>query len=644
MNARVAAYRDREHHHARLEKGTPGITQVATYRDHEYQQHCRSATAKKAEKNVEQQTPRVADNSLTNKEKRILSRATSAPQSKEDEALYPSGYKVKGGELTKEIAASELDACLQPLLNVHYVSALRYYTASTSRDPLQAATFLRDMDTTALKHGWVLFPMIERRHWVTAVVSRVDRNKTHTIVYDSCPHPAVHDDIRAFYKRAGGAFKDACPPHVCHARQPRDSYDCGLHVILIALWRHLNLRPLLQPDEQEYPQPMVSLSEWRVVLKRTQCRLTPDAISHMINCIPGRFFSDYIKGGAQPENRWGSHITSFEATPKAEPIRPIPPRPQLQANEREYVVIDDEEHEQLLEPEDILEVDIRNVPLEWDDLLRLERLTDSAKADIEAWKAQEEQLLADTGIRVTAQLRRVPEVLRRNPLFMTKARNLAKSLIGKENVASNAAKFNFWRSGEQLTDTLVDHVTAQLKQAALDKKLPFDWTIIPCNVFALFARFGIRRHLPALGSKVACVVHQPEREHFVTFVFDGSRDPGDRLCVYDSIFRPTHSTVQRATIECMGRFVALLQSAGLQNIPTEASMRTCPPQKVNDCGLEAVNNLVRATTGHVGTFTREQIRQAWVHYSKRSAGDFSFKLFSIAEASDGRAHTLELGT
>ena len=566
-----------------------------------------------------------------------------------EETVTPSGVQVvKGGELENEIAASELDACLGPLLEERYVSALRYYHALLAGSKEAASTFLEEMDRIALEHGWVIFPMIVRRHWITMVISRTNDKETRAVVYDSSPHPVVHGDVVKFYRLAGEKFAKKTPALVCVVRQLKDSNDCGLHVIFIALWKFLSsdtgTQPQLpEPGNQPRPLPEVSLTAWRAILKDAQCDIrSPRVLKNLLSEVPSHYFpgyhSDDVQGGAQPKesiDRHGHTLLAF--TPTCPGRGPDPVRKSGDAR-RVVINIDD------VVPSDadrqrVRDEQIELFPVPWKkltDLVTRERIPYPEKVvdGILLWRKSLEYDLGDkSAVEVSARLRDAPAALRNNGTFMAKARKLTDGLLNEQGDAIRvepacAEKFDRWRRGVELTDTLVDHMTALIPTAMVEARLPYDWSIIPSANFASFIRSNSLRQIPALGTKVACIVHQPLFQHFVTFIFDGSVDP-PRLDVYDSVFNSCAHRVRKETSDQMWHFVNLLNSAGVQRVPKLAIVRWCPSQQPNDCGIESVNNLIRATTGRKGMFSRDQIRRAYIHHTNQQPGPFIFDLLGI---------------
>ena len=530
----------------------------------------------------------------------------------EGKLFYPDPKKtdVQGGELQDQIAASELDACLKPLLQDRYVSALDYYTASSlSEDSATAAEFLRRMEGLARKNKWILFPMIECSHWITAIVSCNADGSTNTVVYDSAPHPVVHSAIQEFYNRAGGEFAKNIPPVICHARQVRGSNECGLHVMFIALLKHLG-QPLPRPT---MPTPVLDLKRWRSILQEAQCNITPEVTMRLTACVGDVYFPDQIKGGAEArEVEWNDGIFSIPITEETQALQ----KGSLTG--------------QPLDEERAMQEQIDQTPVPWDLLLSL-RLNAVDRDHLVWWKEDMEKSHGlEAPAAKTARLGWAPPALASNGGFMAKARRAVQSTLGSVRLhgpePSSASKFNYWYDGTQITDTLVDHVTAQLPRAADEAGIPFEWSIIPSSQFSSFAQWGIDSGIPNLGPKVACVVHHPRLEHFTTFTFDGTA-VAPQLNVYDSLFRTRMQSVRYETQRLIGRFINLLRRRGV-NPPRFAVMRGCPRQAINDCGLQAVNNLIRVTTGKIGLFSREQIRLAFIHHSRNDGHDFRFSLFA----------------
>ena len=139
-------------------------------------------------------------------------------------AVIPDGsgnYYVDAGPLQQQIDR------LLPLLGRHYISARTLYDVRTdvlSAD--QAATLFR---ARVHECSWIVAPLHVRHHWVSAVFTNEARSMRCTI-YDSAPSPITSSDYKRLFAQLHIPFSV-----ICHARQPRASNECGLHVVFIAI-------------------------------------------------------------------------------------------------------------------------------------------------------------------------------------------------------------------------------------------------------------------------------------------------------------------------------------------------------------------------------------------------------------------------
>ena len=188
----------------------------------------------------------------------------------------------RGGELTDCLTATELDRLIQPHLHRNYVSAYRLYEIRTNKAPAdKLAELLR---LRVQEKGWVLAPFHVAHHWATAFFMAKQGAGCSVRVYDSAPSNLTRQHFVDVIRRLG--FGD--PEIVSHAKQPRDSNECGVHVVWLAAMQNADSpRPHLPEPQQSGREPVVSLARVRNVLVALGGRgLSKRAVSDVLQAAP----------------------------------------------------------------------------------------------------------------------------------------------------------------------------------------------------------------------------------------------------------------------------------------------------------------------------------------------------------------------
>ena len=181
---------------------------------------------------------------------------------------------IKGGDFADCLDAKELDGALQ-CLGDHYISAFEFYYVRTGvKEP---ETLRKTIIQRARKHQWIIMPTHIRHHWTTALIEAKQESFDVTI-YDSAPHPATANDLRKVF----ATLRLPAPRIVCHARQQRGSNECGLHTILIAIWKWKYSRTLKK--RQDETLQIISLKPWRAILLAD--RKAPEDVTYFLNQAP----------------------------------------------------------------------------------------------------------------------------------------------------------------------------------------------------------------------------------------------------------------------------------------------------------------------------------------------------------------------
>lgn len=169
------------------------------------------------------------------------------------EAAADACAAVVGANIFECLTNTELDRLCEPLLGKHWVPArLLHDVKAGLSDPGEVSFGIKKR---ARETGFVVAACHTRHHWATAfVLDGGDR----VVVYDSALAEVTKRDWIRLFRSLG--VQDAVIGS--HARQPRNSNDCGLHVVWLALMQqHGRPSPVL-PMMYANP-PTVPLSAWR---------------------------------------------------------------------------------------------------------------------------------------------------------------------------------------------------------------------------------------------------------------------------------------------------------------------------------------------------------------------------------------------
>ena len=180
-----------------------------------------------------------------------------------------------GGDVRDCLDASELDTLITPFIPAHYVSAFKLYQVRVGElNPKLVATTI----VTKLKrHGWVLAPIHVAYHWATAFFGLNPDGSVATLIYDSAPSAQTEPMFADVIARLGFP----APRIVSHAKQPRHSNECGVHVVwLAAMQTNLSKVPFLPAFAlpPNHP-PLVSLAQFRTLMAEWHPRSLSKAVA-----------------------------------------------------------------------------------------------------------------------------------------------------------------------------------------------------------------------------------------------------------------------------------------------------------------------------------------------------------------------------
>ena len=134
-----------------------------------------------------------------------------------------------GGSLQDCLTDSELDEIIRPWLGDHYLPARLLFDVKNGHPIGDFVPFIRSQ---AERLGWLFLPAHYICHWATALIYW-NNGDLHAEILDSAP--PRNPELAAGH---WAAFCDLLPAlgirdvsFVPHPKQPRDSNDCGLHVV-----------------------------------------------------------------------------------------------------------------------------------------------------------------------------------------------------------------------------------------------------------------------------------------------------------------------------------------------------------------------------------------------------------------------------
>ena len=186
----------------------------------------------------------------------------------------------QGGDVKNELSSIDIDSILQPKTGIN---ARDYYDLDRGENQVTLRALERRIRQAMEGNTYLLMPVITRRHWASAVFYW--HNSTVWVaVYDSAPHPMTARDFTKMFRLLKFPFSGV----ICHARQPSYSNDCGLHIILIAIW--LRLKGISGLPTCQLPSPQViSLTSWRTILQsaiQSDSGLTSQTVERLLNAQP----------------------------------------------------------------------------------------------------------------------------------------------------------------------------------------------------------------------------------------------------------------------------------------------------------------------------------------------------------------------
>ena len=163
---------------------------------------------------------------------------------------------ITGGDVNGCLTDKDLDAFARPLLGGRYIVAKMFY--AIRRGEMDVAQAREMLVSKAKTFEFLLVPVHVRHHWATAIVEfNKTQNALTALIYDSAPSAITTKDFIKLFKKLEIRWMVA-PWY----RQPRNSNQCGLHVLLLALLHSISGRRIKTGD----PTQFVDLNETRRAL------------------------------------------------------------------------------------------------------------------------------------------------------------------------------------------------------------------------------------------------------------------------------------------------------------------------------------------------------------------------------------------
>jgi hypothetical protein len=145
-----------------------------------------------------------------------------------------------GGNIRDCLSSDDLDGLLAPWLKDHYVDARLLFDIK-NKCP-RARDIASGLVHRLKVHRWLFLPAHTRHHWASAIIWLDGAGRAQVDLYDSAPSACTRKDFQRIFDKIG--FYNV--RFASHARQPRDSNDCGLHMVWIAAFQKAHaVRPQL---------------------------------------------------------------------------------------------------------------------------------------------------------------------------------------------------------------------------------------------------------------------------------------------------------------------------------------------------------------------------------------------------------------
>lgn len=175
-----------------------------------------------------------------------------------------------GGDLSDCLSSDDIDDAMRALLGSHFISARATYDTLLAGAPDHLVSDIHKLiNNSVLARGFAVLPIHIQHHWVAALFCADQQGP---ILFDSAPSSVVRQELVKVFQ----VLRLHPANYVTAFQQRRRSNECGLFVILIALWAACgNIQTLKDTDAnpKEKP-PVISLAPWRTALRRHATGIT----------------------------------------------------------------------------------------------------------------------------------------------------------------------------------------------------------------------------------------------------------------------------------------------------------------------------------------------------------------------------------
>lgn len=556
----------------------------------------------------------------------------------------------RGGDIADCLSSDDINAVTRHLCNTNLAicDAIAFYNARTKTSSTDAEALGKELRSALQHHRHVLLPVHVRHHWASAVLTLQPSGRIQIIVYDSCPSMTTAKDMHHVFARMCLTRSDSELTFMSHGRQPRDSVECGLHVILIGMaLRYGKLRSTPLPRNE--PLPQASLNGWRRILEpvvNQDGALSPARLHELVAAAPEACALVNISVDAFPD---GAH-PSASANPNnaieggaqsaAAPLRPFVTLctakcPSLPRQKKQRTASSTRDPRHIDDPTvfDADAMESHDVELEFP----LDRADWLAAAATEADKERLNVCFAVDGTPSSLALRTLPEELLADATFMaplrTRSRLAYEADVEQLKRQTNLALTKVFGHGAKLDTSLVDSLLEQVVRHPLIRP---DWCAVSTQQLAQVQRRGsVAKSVPLRpDTNVMCVGYEqltdsPDSGHFIAMYYTEKS-----IRVVDSLIdQKPPAWPRQSTRSLISAFAELLRAHGRPVSDTVELMKS-DLQDSNECGIFAINNLVRAATGQSGRLNRRQFLLA--HAKMLHPSEYPFDLVPPRERQDMR--------
>ena len=491
---------------------------------------------------------------------------------------------------------------------------------------VSATDAARIIDRIAEKRGGCFVPVYTRHHWASAWVTKTGTGCLSCVIVDSALSTQTQRDYISIFRRLGVRVADMRRV----VSQVRGSLECGLHVLAMAAVAAIEHRL----PRARYPIPVLSLESWRSILEQRMIANEPLRITEWAELIESTPGTELFRDACEKALKRYTHNPYASVTQEAGGTHPIagdisassniqggsvgPPRSQVHA----FVVHEVAQRTAPSSRSDAVEVSsspgvtqelILETPLFLAELAPF--CNEEERKQLQSWfeaRKQEEAHATQRRIDINATavvLRRIPQTLAH---LLHDFEKPARERLQREARIRERAPFECYEPGAMLNDTVLDAAVEAVRLASVRTCPRTKWSVLGVKETYHFAATGRAvMKKPPSDNNVAAILFLPHMRHFI--VAAHSATTGD-IGIWDSIGNKVDSmsSPNDELRIVIGRF-AYMMSTWQRPISKRGFSHRCTAQNMNDCGIQAVCNLVRLVCGKTkAEFSRNQIHAAYL--------------------------------